>query len=455
MPVAHTHTRNNLLWNGVLDVSQLDPMVSSLKDLQIWGFSESTPTSYKTTGTSVLYRGAIGTTKVSTEYEKVFATDGLRLSAVTYIDVSSVRLWMVSGPAMHIFTTNAVTESFFRSVVASSRSEDASTLSRGIIVKLLPPDRNISTLLIFGNISPSLVSTMTTVDTDISSHPAEVDSSSALKVTIKAIPLNTSCRIRSYLRYKRKRTSQVPAIRMDAKSSDQWADQVHDNMDGVFLDASVEEVASTQKRNERLDQLLRRRTLIKRKPPSAWYTPAGSLAHYDSRRTLDSQHKAAENSLLEEQLSSSHQISQPVCLVPSVPPAHQSSQHYTSNGMSSTSTLKTALTLQRVLLSALRLRGISRSLPLPQAASILGEGSNPEADSDYQELFQNTYQATLFALRNRTSRRNTSRGCSEDTQEIHAELFTDSGWEVRRMQRVVDRILDIFLEADVEVSPST
>ncbi|KAK9239034.1 hypothetical protein V1525DRAFT_399615 [Lipomyces kononenkoae] len=457
MPVALTHA---LLWKGVLDISQLDPSASSLKDLQIWGLPRRASPSYKTRRASALRRGAIKATEGSTEYEMAFAADGLRLSAVAYIDVASIRLWMVSGPPMEIFTTNAVTESFFQSVVASSSLPDASTLSRGIIVTLSPPDRNTSSLVIFGYVSPSPLGMRTTVDTDVSTHPAVGDSSSATKavafskVTIKALPLNASCRLRSYVRHKRKRTLPVSVVRSVCKSSDDWDDEAYDydNIDGVFLDASVEEVASTQKRNERLDQLLRRRTSIKQQQQqSACYTPAGSLTQPDSQGMFDSQHKDAEDSLFEdslfeEQFGHSQQFSQAECLGPSVSLA-RSSQHYT-NGLSSNSTLKTASTLQRVLLSALRLRGISRSVP--QAASVLGDGSDPPVDSFYHQLFEHTYRATLFALRNRTSGRNTSRESSEETQEIQVELSTESGWQVRRMQRVVERILDIFLEADVE-----
>ncbi|KAK9429425.1 hypothetical protein V1505DRAFT_374083 [Lipomyces doorenjongii] len=443
----HTHARNKQIWTGALDISQLDHSAPSLQDLQISGFSRSKFPSSKKSG-SVLSGGDSGTASVSKECATMFGGDDMRLSAVTCIDVASIRLWMVSGPAMEVFTTNAVTEAFFKSVVASSDLQDSPILSRGIIVKLSPPTRDITSLVIFGHVSSSPMTTMTTTDIDASMLPRRPQSSSPTKaqVTIKALPLNASCRLHPYVRHKRKRASPISrAVAAESKSSDQSDNEACDNKNAVFLGASVEEVASAQMRNEKLEQLLQRRTSFKRlQLQSVWYAGAGSVPQDDLQQTFESQHIVAENSLLGQQPTFSQQSSQPESTTQSVPPSQPS--HHFANGPSSNATSKTSLTLQRVLMSALRLRGINR--PHSQAASGQGDLGDADADVDYKELYHHAYRATLFALRNKTSHRNRSRMCS--TREIQQNKDAEPDWHVRRIQHVVERILDIFLEAEVE-----
>ncbi|KAK9313436.1 hypothetical protein V1522DRAFT_393520 [Lipomyces starkeyi] len=443
----HIYARNKQIWTGALDISQLDPSAPSLEDLQIWGFSRSKSPSSKKSG-SVLSRGDSGIANVAKECETMFGADDMRLSAVTCIDVASIRLWMVSGPAMDVFTTNAVTEAFFKSVVASSDLRDSPTLSRGIIVNLSPPTQDITSLVIFGHVSPLPITTMTTTDIDTSTLPRRPQSSSPTnaQVTMKALPLNASCRLHSFVRHKRKRVSPISrAVASGSNSSDQSDNEAYENKNAVFLDASVEEMASAQKRNEKLEQLLQRRTTFKRQQlQSVWYSRSGSVPQDDSQQTLESQHIVAENSLLERQPSFSQQSSRPESMTQSVPLSQSS--HDFAKDQSSNATSKTAMTLQRVLMSALRLRGISR--PHSQAASGHGDLRDAPADVDYKELYHHTYRATLFALRNKTSHRNRSRMCS--THEMQPDKDAEPDWHVRRIQHVVERILDIFLEAEVE-----
>ncbi|KAK9386879.1 hypothetical protein V1515DRAFT_603261 [Lipomyces mesembrius] len=441
----HTYARNKQIWTGALDISQLDPSAPSLQDVQISGFSRSKSSSSKKRG-SVLSGGDNGTANISKECATMFGGDDMRLSAVTCIDVASVRLWMVSGPAMEVFTTNAVTEAFFKSVFASSDLRDSPILSRGIIVKLSLPTQDITSLVIFGHVSSSPMTTMTTTDIDASTLPRRPQSSSPTKaqVRIKALPLNASCLLHSYLHHKRKRASPISrAVASGSKSSDQSDKEPYDNKNAVFLGASVEEVASAQKRNEKLEQLLQRRTSFKRQQlQSVWYAGAGSVPQDDLQQKFESQHIVEENSLLGQQPTFSQQSSQPEATTQSVLPSQPS--HHFAKGPSSNATSKTALTLQRVLMSALRLRGISR--PDSQAAS--GHGCDADADVDYRELYHHAYRATLFALRNKTSHRNKSQMCS--THEIQPDKDAEPDWPVRRIQHVVERILDIFLEAEVE-----
>ncbi|KAK9373711.1 uncharacterized protein V1513DRAFT_448428 [Lipomyces chichibuensis] len=448
MPVANTYARNKQIWTGALDISRLDPSAPSLQDLQIWGFSRSKFPSSKESGSVLSSGGDRGTSNVSKECETKFGGDDMRLSAVTCIDVASIQLWMVSGPAMEVYTTNAVTEAFFKSVLASSNLRDSPNLSCGLIVKLSPPTEDITSLVIFGHVSSSPTTTMTTTDIAASTIPKRPQSYSPTnaQVTIKALPLNASCRLRSYVRHKRKCMSPISrAVASGYKSSDESDNEAYENKDAVFLDASVEEVASAQKRNEKLEQLLQRRTSFKRRRlQSVWYSRPGSVPQDDSQPRLESQDIVAENSLLEQQHSFSQQASLPESTTQSLELSQQS--HHLAKGPSSNTTSKTALTLQRVLMSALRLRGISR--PHSQAASGHGDLGDAGADVEYKELYHHAYRATLFALRNKKSHRNRSRMCS--TNETQLEKDAEPDWHVRRIEHVVERILDIFLEADVE-----
>ncbi|KAK9324268.1 hypothetical protein V1517DRAFT_65345 [Lipomyces orientalis] len=385
------HPCKTPLWTGTLDISQLDPRALPLLDIQIWGHSSWNFSSTKNNSTSEPSGRVIGGAEILKECEKEFDEDGWQLSAVACIDVASIGLWMVSGPVMDVFTSNAATEEFFKSVVASSDLRYMPILSRGIIVKLSPPMHDITRLVIFGHVSPSPT---TIASKDSMPQPRSFQTSAPQlrpKVSIKALPLNSSCRLGPYICHKRKRKRKSTICDSFSMSSNNSNDESHENKKAIFLDESVEDVSSAQKRNEKLEQLLRRRT--RQESQSQWHSRDGSVSHDDSQQT-EGQNIVAEVSLLGQQLNLSQQTRSPEPTGQSVP--HCQSVDQLGKASSRNETSRTQSTLQRVLLSALRLRGISRQQL--HAAKGEGEERDPDVEMDYKELYHHAYRAALFAL---------------------------------------------------------
>ncbi|KAK9241632.1 hypothetical protein V1506DRAFT_550193 [Lipomyces tetrasporus] len=437
------HACKTQLWTGTLDISQLDPRALPLLDIQIWGHSRWNFSSAKNKGTSEPPGRVIGRAEILKECEKEIDGDGWQLSAVACIDVVSIGLWMVSGPAMDVFTSNAATEAFFKSVVASSDLRDTPILSRGIIVKLSPPMLDITSLVIFGHISPSPI---TIASKDSKPQTTSLQTSApqlCTKVSISALPLNSSCRLGPYICHKRKGKHESAAFgHTFSISSNQSDDESYENKNAIFLDESVEDVSSAQKRNEKLEQLLRRRT--RQESQSLLHSRDGSVSRDDSQQTLEGQNKVAEILLLGQQPNLSQQTRPPEMTRQSV--HHCQSVGQLAKGISRNETSRTPLTLQRVLLSALRLRGISRQQL--HAANGQGDECDPDAEIDYKELYHHVYRAALFALRNKRLHRHGSRRSSlRNKQE---DGGAEAEWDVRCIQRLVERILDIFLEPEKE-----
>ncbi|KAK9455592.1 hypothetical protein V1511DRAFT_498209 [Dipodascopsis uninucleata] len=316
-PLNHQYRQ---IWTGSIDSRFLGSGLASIEDVQIWS-----ATKFKS--------------------NEIISPDAT-LSIAAYIDAGEIPLWTVSGPLLDIYSTLPETMIFMKRVFLNDISIEEGLGSRALIVDIFPKSTKITTLCFMCKLisRESNRAGLPTPPNSSSSNLSSLNTSAQMKysASIVAIPLYIPNNF----------TDIIPNF-------DTLGDlQFLSNIQGVFLDPSDEDIKdanNAMRRNEKLDQLLQRRTSMKLQQQNDNHKFQQRPSLSENNSNVINVIKIEDDSDTRDKSDLSYIDGQP-------------------------QTRKSNIMLQRMVLAALRIRGIHRE------------------HVEFKSLYHHTYKASVFAL---------------------------------------------------------
>lgn len=319
---------------------------------------------------------------------------GVSFEAICCIDPHKIPLWMVSGPSIAVYSQSDQTETFFRDLFhVDELLVSTGMVSRGLLLKACSKG-NLDGIIVFGQIESD--------SQKVSSGDAEAASDEDVaKLSVSALPLFAAPHLTALLATKTE------------FSECQHMDSDENEITPVFLLPSKDDLnvlQSTLKRDEKLENLTRRSNMRKLQfgVHSKQSTALASFEGSPGPLEVDQRKKAARSWSSDTQIVDGTAMQYGVLLNESTErdnTHHKIERHQREATqdvqvmvkLEDPTKLETATEhmMQRLILAALRMRGLTRD-----RSRLAGEnfGDRLEKDTEFKQLYHQTYRAAFFAL---------------------------------------------------------